>query len=545
MPKQTIKTSGFSLAKGRQLTGDDFFEVKTIDTLTIAVVCDGVGSAMEGAEAAKRVTHYLITNFKNRPTTWSIQKSIETFITSINAILYEESMANYERPELVTTLTLVIIEGNRLYGANVGDSRIYLQREGNLTQLSHDHAMEEEGYEGVLTQAIGIDKSVSGYYFENSITPKDRILLCSDGLYTLCSTQQLQEGIGLGAHALVKQASRREKEDLPDDTTAVVIDILGVDKVAQLKEQNLIIPTTLSEGMVIDGYRLKRSLIQNNRTWLCEKKSQEYVLKFAPQEARENPQLLDLYVKEAWNAKRLKAGFFPKASIPKNRTHRYYMMRVVEGVDLKTHLKKRHLSVEDTLHLAKMLLKMGQFLLKYDLVHGDIKPENIMIYERDGKAIFKMIDFGSMRELYSTNSKAGTPSYLSPERFRGVSISESSEIFAIGVTLYEALTQHFPYEEIEPFQTPTFKSPTTPDRHNRTIPDWLNSILLRAIEREADLRYQNYSEMLFELNTPTQVKPYFDKEKTLIERNPLMVYRVGFIIEFMIIVVLLFVVLEG
>ena len=181
MSKQTIKTSGFTLAKGKELTGDDYFDVKTIDDLTIAIVCDGVGSADEGAEAAQRVTTYLMNNFKNRPNTWSIEKSIKKFIDSINAILYEESMINYERPEMVTTLTIAIIDGNRLHAANVGDSRIYLHRAGIISQLSHDHVMEEEGYDGVFTQAIGIDKTVSPYYFENIITAKDKILLCSDG----------------------------------------------------------------------------------------------------------------------------------------------------------------------------------------------------------------------------------------------------------------------------------------------------------------------------------------------------------------------------
>ena len=225
MSKQTIKTSGFSLAKGKKLTGDVYFDVKTIGNLTIAIVCDGVGSADEGAEAAKRVTTYLMSNFKNRPLSWSIEKSIKTFTKSINAILYEESMVNYERPELVTTLTIVIIEGNRLYGANVGDSRVYLKREDVLTQLSKDHAMEEEGYEGVLTQAMGIGKEVDPYYFENIINEKDKILLCSDGLYTIMSDNRLEHGIENGSHYLVKQASKLMEDNLPDDTTAVTIDI--------------------------------------------------------------------------------------------------------------------------------------------------------------------------------------------------------------------------------------------------------------------------------------------------------------------------------
>jgi serine/threonine protein phosphatase PrpC len=542
MSKQTIKTSGFTLAKGKELKGDDYFDVKTIDNLTIAIVCDGVGSADEGAEAAKRVTNYLMTNFKNRPMSWSIEKSIKKFIHSINDILYKESMINYERPELVTTLTIAIIEGNRLYGANVGDSRIYLQRQNIISQLSHDQVMDEEGYDGVLTQAIGIAQTVSPYYFENIINAKDKILLCSDGLYTVMDDDLLSQKIDFGAHNIIKRASKMMNDDLPDDTTAVIIDILGIDKVAQMKQQDIIIPEKLEVGMVIDGYKLEKSLIQNNRTWLCVNKGKNYVLKFAPLEAIDDPNVLDLYVKEAWNSNRLKAGFFPKAVVPKNRTHRYYVMKALDGVDLKTHLKKRKLSVDDTINLAKTLLKMSQYLLKFDLVHGDIKPENIMISERDGKHIFKIIDFGSMTELYSISSNAGTPSYLAPERFTGASINEGSEIFSIGVTLYEALTEKFPYGEIEPFQNPTFKTPKPPQKENGNIPPWLSSIILRAIEKETNLRYKNHSEMLFEISNPNKVKPYFDKKTTLIERQPIAVYRALFTVSFfmnLVLVVLL------
>ena len=544
MTNSNIKTTGFSLAKGDKLIGDDFFDVKVVNNLTIAIVCDGVGSAMEGAEASRRVTNYLMNNFKNRPSSWSIEKSIKSFISSINSILYEESMVNYERPEIVTTLAMVIIEGDRLYGANVGDSRIYLQRDKVISQLSYDHIVEEDGYEGVLTQAIGIDRDVSPYYFENIINVDDKILLCSDGLYTIINDDYISQKISYGANFLVKDASKKMKDNLLDDTTAVIIDILGINQVENLKSQDLIIPQKLEKDMIIDGYRLDKSLIQNNRTWLCSNKGKEYVIKFAPIEAVDEASILDLYVKEAWNAKRLKAGFFPKAVIPKNRTYRYYIMEKIDGVNLKEYIKKRHLSIDDTINLAKTLLKMGQYLLRFDLLHGDIKPENIMVIKRDGKLIFKIIDFGSMVELYSINSTAGTPSYLAPERFSDSSINEVSEIFSIGITLYEAVTKSFPYGEIEPFQTPKFKTPIQPNKKNKNIPEWLNSIILRAIDIDNQRRYQNYSEMIFELTNPLKVKPYFDKSQSLIERSPLLVYRVGFIVEFIIIMILLFILIK-
>jgi len=531
MQKNNIKTSGFSLAKAKDLTGDDFYDIKTVGNLTIAIVCDGVGSADEGAQAAKRVTTYLMNNFQIRPKTWSIEKSIYTFIDSINSILYQESMINYERPELVTTLTIVVIEGNKLYGANVGDSRVYLYRDTNMNQLSFDHAMDDEGYENVLTQAIGIDKNIKPYYFENIIQKDDKVLLCSDGLYNIMSKNRLENGIYLGASSLVKKASKLMEDNLPDDTTAVVIEILQANEIEALKQQNISIPKTLKKSQIIDGYKLEKSLIQNDRTWLCTKKTKQYVVKFAPLEAIDDETILDLFVKEAWNAKRLKTDFFPKAVIPKNRTSRYYVMQLFNGEDLDSYLSHKQITIDDTVELASTLLRMSQYLLKYDLLHGDIKPPNIMIAKDDDENLeFKIIDFGSITEIFSTNTQAGTPSFLSPERFQNEAISESSEIFSIGVTLYLALTGKYPYGEIEPFQSPNFKTAKKPSTHNTNIPDWLDSVILRAIAVDKEQRYSHYSEMAYELSSPKKVKPFFAKHTSIIERSPLEFYRGAFII---------------
>lgn len=546
MNNNNIKTSGFSLAKQKELTGDDFYDIKTIGNLTVAIICDGVGSADEGAAAAKRVTTYLMNNFKIRPKTWSIEKSIKTFVKSINSILYKESQINYERSELVTTLVLVVIEGNRLYGANVGDSRVYLYRDNKLNQLSNDHAMEDEGYENVLTQAMGISEDVELYYFENIVQKDDKILLCSDGLYNVLDEDTIKENVSQGALSLVKKASKLTEDNLPDDTTAVVLEIVEANEREILKQLKLDIPDSLKEGQVIDGYKLEKPLIQNERTWLASKKTKKYVVKFAPLEAKDNKELLDLFVKEAWNAKRLKANFFPKAVIPKTRTCRYYVMQLFHGEDLDNYLKTHtHITIDDAVELASILLKMSQFLLKYDLVHGDIKPDNIMIAKVDEEnREYKIIDFGSITEIFSTDTRAGTPSFLAPERFLGETISESTEIFSIGVTLYLSLTGKYPYGEIEPFQNPIFKEATKPSSFNSNIPDWLDSVIMRSIALDKEQRYSHYSEMDYELTHPKKVKPYFIKSAPLIERSPLLFYKRAFNIMIVVNFILIYMLLK-
>ncbi|MBY0540114.1 MAG: protein phosphatase 2C domain-containing protein [Campylobacterales bacterium] len=526
MSKSNIKTSGFCLAKRKELIGDDFYEIKQFDDLTIAVLCDGVGSATQGALAAKKVTLHIINNFKNLPKAWSIEKAIKEFIKSINSILYSQSIQEYERAEYITTVTVCVIKGNRLYGANAGDSRIYLLRDNKLNQLSHDH--NEEGMNSVLSNAVGICPNVEIYYFENNIQKDDKILMCSDGLYSLMNNDILSKNISNGAYQLVKNASSLVDENLPDDTSAVILEVLDTDYIESMKSLNLEIPEKLKKGTVIDGYELTHSLIQNNRTWICIKNKQEYVIKFAPYEAIENEEILDLYIKEVWNAKRLKAGFFPKSFVPKQRTARYYLMTKLDGINLKQYLKKRNLSIDETILLAKTLISMEEYLLKFNLVHADIKPENIIVIQRDGKRIFKIIDFGSITEIFSIASTAGTPSYLAPERFTGNAINEKTEIFSIGVTLYEALCGKYPYGEIEPFQNPTFGVAKKPQNLNNNIPAWFESIILRAISVDEDLRYSNYSYMKFELEYPQKVKPFFEKKTPLLKKDPLLFYKFGF-----------------
>ncbi len=538
---KNYRLSAFGLAKGAKLVGDDSYAVRSFDDITIGIVCDGVGSAEGGREASQRVVNFMLNNFKNRPQSWSIEKCILTFIKHINEILYKESLLEYERPELLTTLSLVVIQGNRLYGANVGDSPIYLLRGNELQKLSFDH-IEEEGSH-ILTQAIGLTPVVEPYFFENFIHPKDKILLASDGLTAVLHEDEIASKL-LDANSLVKYASKKVGDDLPDDTSAVVIEVLEIDTRQILKAQKLPIPASLKKGQIIDGYTLLAPLVANERTWLVQQKGKKYVMKFPPIEAIEDKNILDLFVKEAWNAKRLKAGFFPKAVIPKKRSYRYYVMEYIEGETLKSRIKKHPLHIDDAINLAKFLLKASQYLLKFGLVHGDIKPENIIITKRHGKEIFKLVDFGSIVEIFSIANRAGTPSYLAPERFKGEPISEASEIFAIGVTLYEALTKRYPYGEIEPFQNPTFKKPKRVREFNKKVPEWFESIILHAIERDRERRFAHYSEMDYELSHPDKVKPYFDPHAPLIQREPLKVYRIAFIISALINFILILLLLK-
>ena len=526
--KANITSCGF--ARSGKNESQDSFEVKARGETIIAVLADGAGTARDGREASSRIVQSLVANYEARPATWSPQRALTEFTKLINRTLYQESMSRYQAPEMVSTVAVAVIEGNRLYGVNVGDSRVYVSRNGIMTQLSNDHVEKDERFSHVLSRAIGIAPDVEPHSFEMDLADGDIALLCSDGVTNELSDEVLEKRLQhrASARAIVSSAKEHAQGELPDDMSAVVVDIAETGKLRAESELPLDIPAALRKGDVIDGFTLVKSFQLSDRVWLATRDGQRFTLKFAPVEALENEVVLTAFVKETWNATRLRGEFFVKAFVPENATVRFYVMEFVEAPSLKTLLQSRRLGVDEVIGLGKFLLTAGQHLLRLDLVHGDIKPDNILVITDYDKPGFKLVDFGSATEIFSITSRAGTASYLAPERFHEAPISEPTEIYAIGTTLFQAATGSLPYGEIERFQTPVFGRPKIPTKLNPNIPHWLESVLLRAVSPDPAERHRNYSELLFELENPEKVAPFHPKVVSL--KKSLLFYKTGFYI---------------
>ncbi|OHD77526.1 MAG: hypothetical protein A2023_04135 [Sulfuricurvum sp. GWF2_44_89] len=527
-----VQSSEFILSKDAT-TGDDACAYSIIDNaLLVSVLCDGVGSAVRGGTAARQCVKFFIDQFKNRPRAWDIPKTMEVFTRHINSLLFKESMTQYGKIELLTTLCLAVIEGETLYTLNLGDSRIYLLKaNGELHRLSTDHTMDDEYMSYVLTSACGLSENIELSILSTPIGVGDTLILCSDGVYNLIDEKTLADMVqkGVAASSIIHKAEQNCNPKDRDDMSLQIFRIESLDTLYAIKNAPLNIPENLSEGQIIDGYTLLSPMMEHKRIWKVLKNSEVYVMKF-PLKA-DDEEALDAFVREAWYAKQISHKAFGHAWVPEVRSMRYYLMELVEGVNLLEYLKNRTLSVDNAITLGKFLHKAEAHLLHLGLVHGDIKPENILVYQRDGEAgvEFKMVDFGSIVEIFSLNNRAGTPTYLAPERFCESVINESTEIFSIGVTLYWALTGKFPYGEIEPFQTPSFKLPKRPAEINKNIPLWLDSVIMRSIAISPDQRYRHYSEFFYDLKYPEKVKPFFSSTTPLIERSPVTFYKIGFL----------------
>ena len=508
------------------------------DESVLAVLADGVGSARAGGEAARRAVEMLADYCSARTPAWSPRRALQEFILRLNRQLHQESLARFESTELVATLAVVLIVGARAYLAALGDSPIYLRRNGRLARLSELHLSPLRGQENALTQALGLNAEPTPWFHELDLETGDTLILCSDGVAIPLGDIGLGQHLARGATArsLVTAAQdpelpANEERSQPDDATAVVLEVSGRDDSAT-PGQTLEIAPPLKAGDTFPDGTLLSPLDDSRRVWLAQPAdaaAERIVLKFPPAEAADDENRTDGFLREAWQAARLLAPEFVPSRVPATPILRYYVQDYIDAPTLRTLLRNGPLPVERAVELGAFLARAAQHLVRLDLAHGDIKPENILVLrspEPSAAWDFRLIDLGIAAELYAVTTRAGTSSYLAPERFANAPISERTEMYAIGATVYECLTGRLPYGEIERFQTPSFATqPKPPSAHNPAVPAWVDSLVLRALAASPEERYSHYSEFAHDLANPQSIAPFHPANAPLLVRAPLRVYK--------------------
>lgn len=535
-PGVKIVFTSHGLPRTPDLPSGDAFAVQQRGHSLIAVLADGVGGARDGTAAAEKSVRLITENYLARPQAWTPSKALREFTQQINRQLHQESLQRFDRPEMLCTVAALALENNTVNGLNIGDSPIYVWRGGRLQRLSQDHVHDDPAMSHVLTRALGLEADAAPHEFAWSPEPGDVLLLCSDGVSNVLGETTMAELLSRRASArgIISVASEAAEDNEADDLSAIVIEIIAFEDTDPAHTRPLETIATPKAGAMVAGFKLTRSLNPNDRVWLATAADgTQHVFKLVPPEAREDDAIAAAFVREAWNATRFgKSEFFPTAHIPAGDACYGYAQEFVDAPSLRTVLRQRALTVEEAVALGHFLIRAQSFLLRNDLAHGDIKPENILVRSTGVSATkYLLLDLGSAVEIFHHPGRAGTASYLAPERFTGAPVTERTEIFSIGVTLFEALCRRYPYGEIERFQTPTYGTPKRPATLNAAIPEWLNSVILRALSPQPEDRQQNYSEILFELEHPDQVQPFHRKGAPLLERNPAAFFRAAFLIS--------------
>ncbi|MBN1271530.1 MAG: protein kinase [Candidatus Aminicenantes bacterium] len=185
----------------------------------------------------------------------------------------------------------------------------------------------------------------------------------------------------------------------------------------------------------------------------------------------------------------------------KEQNTRFITMEFIPGEDLKTTIYRvGALNIGKAIHITKQICEGLVEAHKTGIVHRDLKPQNIMI-DKQGNA--RIMDFGIARSLVSegiteTGVMIGTPEYMSPEQVEGKQIDQRSDIYSLGIILYEMVTGEVPFKGSTPFSVAIkhkSEMPREPRERNYQIPTALNNVILKCMEKNGEERYQSAEEL--------------------------------------------------
>lgn len=213
---------------------------------------------------------------------------------------------------------------------------------------------------------------------------------------------------------------------------------------------------------------------------------------------------------------------------------KYIIMEYVEGITLKKHIDHRGaLPEREVLYYASQILSALDYIHSKGIVHCDIKPQNIILLQNGS---IKVADFGIARldamldrSKERSDTALGTVYYVSPEQAQGKAPKPESDLYSLGVMLYEAMTNRLPFYHENPNEVAKMqinKEATPPSVYRHDISIGLEQIILRAMEKNPKKRYTNAMEMLTDIRALRQnSKTVFGNEKNfsryrVIERKP-------------------------
>ncbi|MBR5525001.1 MAG: Stk1 family PASTA domain-containing Ser/Thr kinase [Clostridia bacterium] len=186
----------------------------------------------------------------------------------------------------------------------------------------------------------------------------------------------------------------------------------------------------------------------------------------------------------------------------------YIVMEYIDGISLKEYLDQRKdLRWKEAVHFTVQILRALQHAHDKGIVHRDIKPQNIMLLS---DATIKVTDFGIARltrselRVTAVGDKAiGSVHYISPEQARGEITDEKADLYSVGIMLYEMLTGKLPFEADNAVSVAIMQmqsEPTLPHNINEDIPEGLEQITMKAMQKDASKRYQSAAEMLSDID---------------------------------------------
>lgn len=508
-----------------------------------AVIADGMGGALGGRQAAEVTVRGFLDAYYNLPETLGVERAAARSLAAMNRWVFAQAHHDSQLENMATTFSALILRGRQAHVIHVGDCRIYRLRQHHLDRLTTDHIHHHPDMHHVLLRAIGLEDNVRADSTQHNLKMYDRFLLCSDGVHGVMTDKQLQKILDErgspdeGAQRIVAAAMKAGSQD---NATALVVDVLALPPPDRSVLEEAIEALQILElpdvGETIDDFKLESVLFNGRYSRLFHAwdqiESRNVVLKFPHPRLMHEAAHRQAFAREAWIVAQVHSPWVMETiDLPPGRQTRLYSVApAYQGETLEQRLlKDTKIDLEKGIDIGIRLGKAIYGLNRLRIIHRDIKPENIMLL-KDGD--LKLLDLGVARlpgiQEDAEQGAPGTPSYMAPELFHGDAGDERSEVYALGVTLYRMFSGgQYPYGEVEPFSRPRLGKYTSLHKYRPDLPAWLDIVLMHATEADADKRFGDTIEFVFELENGLTHggKALPRNHRPLLERDPVRVWQ--------------------
>ncbi|SEL58144.1 Serine/threonine protein phosphatase PrpC [Atopomonas hussainii] len=546
-------------AKGPRSVNQDAVRVVTPPAALAAskgyvfALADGVSGCADGGLAARASVQALASDYYATPETWAIGQALDRILVAHNRWLRAQS----SQGPLLTTLTGLILRGRRYTAAHVGDSRLYRWRKQRLERLTEDHVWSQPGMEHVLKRALGLDEHLVVDYREGDLEVDDCFVLLSDGVWAALNdgvlSDMLKNELHNPEHLCQLMLQTAFKAGSNDNASAIIVRIDSLpdgdldDQLASLAQWPL--PGKLKAEQSFEGFRVEKLIHESRHSLLYrvyDDQQRPWLLKTLPSNHDGDERAQQRLLLEEWFLKRLGGRSFTEVCPLPERQHLYYVMREHSGETLAARYKRLGpMSLGEAHEQLEAVLRGLGNLHRLNILHRDIKPENLHLGS-DGE--LRILDFGVAHCPGLTEdepgSQPGTPSFIAPERYQGAEADRQNDLYAVGVTFYYLLTGHYPYGEIEPFQTPRFGSAPAASRYRPDLPAWWVDMLSKAVTANPEQRFETAEEWLLTLERGGDIREA-PAHRPLIEREPLKVWQSVALISLLLNLMLFYFLVQG
>lgn len=509
----------------------------------IAAIADGVSMGGAGRMAAQTSVISVVEDYFGAPPTWDTSVVLDRIISAQNGWLAAHNRRH--KAAAMSTLTALALRGQTWTVAHVGDTRAYLVRGSECRRLTQDHCIDHPDLRSQLTRAMGQDDAIRVDYVQGELQLGDVFVLVSDGVHAKVPQAQMLALLAQGDAQRMSDAILQAAlaAGTPDNATVLVLRVLGLARSrledALVRSRQLPVPPRLKVGEEVDGHVVTALVADTGVHLLYQVRHLETrtlrALKTLHPSRAHDPQERAMLAHEAWLGSRVgergSAGFVALHEV-QDASAFYLVFDWHTGQTLEQLMAQRGtegLPVGDVLTWTLAATRAIGKLHRLGVVHRDIKPANLHLGE-DGQ--LRLLDLGvavSGNEPDEQRSlHAGTPSYMNPELWDDEPVDAQTDLFALGVSLYQLLTGHLPFGDIEPYQKLRYRRPPKPPSRLRPdVPIWLDHIVLKALAFEKKQRFETAEELELALQRGASRPLSAQGTTPLLARDPTLIWKIA------------------